>query len=145
METRKNSYASKARPNVVRFVMMCGGNPFRYAASIERAFERFSLEQSGYERFTTFANDFALAEVCGDDAIRDTFKRALKGWKDNYKYLTELEMVLNWLCWFWFAESQRDEELSRLYADLFYECRGAFYDRWSKDEAAVEYHFNCTD
>ena len=143
MNANCNIYASKARPSVVKFVGMCGGNPFKYGASIEKAFERYSLEMSGYKRLTTFANDFALAELFGDDSVRKTYAEASKAYKDNYKFLTELEMVLNWLCWFW--DANKEPELSRLYAGLFYECRDKFYDRFRNDAEAVEYHFNCTD
>lgn len=143
MNANCNSYASKARPGVVKFVCKCGGDPFRYAMSIEKSFERFSLEMSGYERFTTFASDFALAELFGDNGVRKTYTGALKAWQSDFKYLTELEMVLNWLCWFWHYNGEPD--LSALYSELFYKCRDKFYERFAENDEAVEYHFRCTD
>lgn len=49
----------------------------------------------GYETFTTFFEDFTIAEYFGVNAIKDTYNRAFNEWKNDYKYLTELVMVLN--------------------------------------------------
>lgn len=57
-------------------------------------FREFMLE-NGYELQTTFWNDFSIADRFGLSAIQDTFNRAFKEWKENYKYLTELVLVLN--------------------------------------------------
>ena len=62
-------------------------------------FKELMLEQTGYECFTTFFEDFTTAEKFGLNAVKDTFNRAFKEWKSNYKYLTELTMVLNWKIW----------------------------------------------
>ncbi len=50
----------------------------------------------GYVPKTTFYSDFSIADRFGTAAIRDTYKRALKEWKWDVEYLTELVMVLNW-------------------------------------------------
>ena len=52
-------------------------------------FREFMLE-NGYELQTTFWNDFSIADRFGLSAVQDTFNRAFKEWKENYKYLTEL-------------------------------------------------------
>ena len=57
---------------------------------------------TGYKPITTFWTDFSIAEKFGVAAIIDTCKRALCEWKDNYKYLTELVMVLNHKIWQWY-------------------------------------------
>ena len=56
-------------------------------------------ELTGYEPISTFYTDFSIADAFGIDAIRDTYKRAFKAWKDDYKMLTELVMALNWKIW----------------------------------------------
>ena len=61
-------------------------------------FREFMLE-NGYELQTTFWNDFSIADRFGLSAIQDTFNRAFKEWKENYKYLTELVLVLNHKIW----------------------------------------------
>ena len=50
----------------------------------------------GYTQITTFFEDFSIADHFGIAAIRDTYKRAFNEWKNDYKYLTELVLVLNW-------------------------------------------------
>lgn len=146
-------YEHKMREGVREFMTMAGGI-MNYAACLERAFERYCAEMSGYKRITTFANDFAIAEAYGYHAIRDTYRRAKRAWMGDYKYATELSMVLNWLCWFWYEN--KDQELSALYGELFYDCQDSFYARYetteadsdderAKKEEAVSYYFSCTD
>ena len=52
-------------------------------------------ELTGYKPVTTFYQDFSIAEKYGIDGIKDTYQRAFEEWKDDYKFLTELVMVLN--------------------------------------------------
>jgi hypothetical protein len=48
---------------------------------------------------TTFFEDFTIADKFGKDAVLDTYKRAFKERKSDYKYLTELVIALNWKIW----------------------------------------------
>ena len=72
---------------------------------------------TGYEPITTFYEDFSIADKFGAEAIKDTFNRAFKEWKHNYKYLTELVMALNWKCWRW--NEEKNQAISKLYYTLF--------------------------
>ena len=54
-----------------------------------------------YEFKTTFWDDFSVADKFGVGAIEETFDRAFAEWKNNYIYLTELVLVLNWKMWDW--------------------------------------------
>lgn len=72
-----------------------------------------------YEFKTTFWQDFTIADKFGINAIRDTYKRAFKEWKDNYIYLTELVLVLNWKIWAWY---QKDEDIAKVYNELWLSC-----------------------
>lgn len=97
-------------------------------------------QQTGYQCFTTFATDFAIAERFGIAAVRDTFKRAFGEWKTNTKYLTELVMILNWKIWQW---CEKDEELARVYDELW---RTA--DEWAcnnLDGDDAKYYFQTLD
>lgn len=81
---------------------------------------RFDSESfCGYKQITTFFEDFGIADYFGKSAIKDTYNRAFKNWRHDYKYLTELVMVLNWKSW----EHQNNQSLCELYAELFYKCR----------------------
>ena len=68
-------------------------------------------EMCGYKPITTFWSDFDIAEDFGASAIRDTYKRAFNNWKGNYKYLTELVMVLNWKIWQHYESNPKYAEL----------------------------------
>ena len=69
-----------------------------------------------YEFKTTFWQDFTIADKFGTDAINDTFKRACNAWKDNYIYLTELVLVLNWKSHLYKQDNVR---VSKLYNKLY--------------------------
>ena len=48
---------------------------------------------------TTFWQDFSIADMFGIDAIKDTYDRVFEEWKSDYRYLTDLVMVLNHKLW----------------------------------------------
>lgn len=93
-----------------------------------------------YECQTTFWEDFSIADVFGEDAVKDTFKRAFAEWKDNYIYLTELVMVLNHKCWQHYGKNQG---LSELYSELFYEAQDYAYENLADEE--LNYFYRITD
>lgn len=90
---------------------------------------------------TTFWQDFTIAEIFGVDAVKETFQTAYEEWKDNYIYLTELEIVMNLKCWKWYEKGNRT--LSQLYSDYFYQCREYAYETFDEDQ--LQYHFRLTD
>lgn len=75
-----------------------------------------------YECQTTFWEDFGIAEHFGEEAIRDTYKRTKAEWSTNRIYGTELSMVLNHKCWYWYEK--QSEELIKLYAKLWGDIMG---------------------
>lgn len=74
------------------------------------------MDNSNYEFKTTFWSDFSIADRYGIPAIKDTYNRAFKEWKDNYIYLTELVLVLNWKIWQWY---ETRESYAEVYNDLW--------------------------
>ena len=66
-----------------------------------------------YECFTTFWTDFSIAATYGISAIKETYQRIFTEWKNDYKYLTELVMVLNHLGWDFYESctAKSDESL----------------------------------
>lgn len=96
---------------------------------------------TGYKPITTFYEDFSIADNFGEEAIRDTFKRAFKHWKDNYKYLTELVMVLNWKMWAHYDEN--NQKLTKLYHDLW-EVADDYACNHLKDDELL-YFYRTTD
>lgn len=81
-------------------------------------YAEFLKQFTNYEPITTFWNDFSIAERFGEREILDTYKRVFKEWKTNYKYLTELVMVLNHKIW-QHHEIQGHERLTELYDTLW--------------------------
>lgn len=96
---------------------------------------------TGYKPITTFYEDFSIADRFGINAVKDTYKRAFKGWKENYKYITELCMVLNWKSWE--HNSRNNKALVSLYVDLFYELQDWCYENLEGEE--LNYFIQITD
>lgn len=94
---------------------------------------------TGYKPITTFYEDFSIADKFGINAIKDTYKRAFNDWKSDYKYLTELVMVLNWKSW----EHENNVQFCRLYSDLFYELQDYAYNNLKGEE--LNYFIITTD
>lgn len=109
-------------------------NPFQVYAEVPTM-----AVETGYKMQTTFWGDF---RVCFFDkeAIKDTYKRAFAEWKDDKVYGTELALVLNWLSWFYY---EKDNDVAKLYSDLYYEVREYVLDNW-KDEK-LSYYLETTD
>ena len=90
-------------------------------------------EITGYEPKTTFYTDFSIADNFGIEAVKDTYNRAFKRWKNDYIYLTELVMALNWKIWEHYKTNMR---LAETYQDLWqkadrYACRHLKGDKLS--------------
>lgn len=72
--------------------------------------------ENGYELTSTFWEDFTIADKFGENAIKDTFKRAFDGWHSDYIMLTELVIVLNHKIW---QHYESNEEIAKVYNDLW--------------------------
>lgn len=94
-----------------------------------------------YECQTTFWEDFTIAERFGAEAIRGTYRRARAEWKRDRVYGTELSMILNHKCWYWYGK--QNEELSRLYAKLWEEYHGWVLENWEGEK--LKYYLRVTD
>lgn len=101
-------------------------------------FEEFLKLNFGIESNTTFWADFAIADRFGLNAVIDTFRRGFAYAKKDYKALTELCIVLNKRCWQHYES--RHFELSKLYADLYHNCRDYAYSHLKGD--AMKYFYD---
>lgn len=90
---------------------------------------------------TTFWMDFSIADRFGVKAIKDTFNRAFKEWKTDYRYLTDLVIKLNHKCWYWYDKS--NSEYSELYCKLYE--KAASYARSHLKGDEMRYYFRLTD
>lgn len=89
----------------------------------------------------TFWMDFTIADAFGANAVKGTFNRAFKGWKDDYKMLTALVITLNHKIWQHYEAE--NNELALVYDELWKKADQYAYDTL-KDEA-LEYFLEVTD
>lgn len=97
-------------------------------------------EMTGYKPITTFWQDFTIAEKFGVKAVKETFDKVFEEWHKDYKYLTELVMVLNWKIW---EHYQNDEELAKVYNDLWEQADNYACENLKNEE--LDYFYNITD
>lgn len=90
---------------------------------------------------TTFWSDFSIADAFGKGVVKDTYKRAFEEWKSDYRYLTDLVMVVNHKCWEHYDKG--NTELSMLYEDLYYKTHDYALDNLKGDE--LSYYLRVTD
>ena len=101
------------------------------------------LEQfTDYRSITTFWDDYSIAERFGVAAVKDTFKRSFREWKDNYKYLTELVMVLNHKLSQW-SYKNPDSLIYKAYEECFYKARDYAVTHLHGNE--LSYYLRVTD
>ena len=93
-----------------------------------------------YDFKTTFWSDFSIAEKFGESAIRDTYKRAFKEWKNNAEYVTELVLVLNWKIYQWY---QVDDDLGMTYDQLWKRTDGYAMETLKGDD--LHYYLSVLD
>ena len=94
-----------------------------------------------YECKTTFWEEFSIAEHFGEEAIRDAYKRAKAEWSTDRIYGTELSLVLNHKCWYWYEK--QDMRLSQLYGTLWEEYHDWVLENWKGED--LGYYLRITD
>lgn len=98
------------------------------------------MAESGYELQTTFWSDFSIADGFGLPAIQDTFDRAFKEWKGNYRYLTELILVLNHKIWQYY---ETKPQVAALYNSLWQQAD--LYAMENLKDDKLSYYYDVTD
>lgn len=96
---------------------------------------------NGYKLKSTFFEDFSIADAFGSKAVKDTFRRAFKEWKNNLEYATELSIVMNLKCWYWYDHDNL--EYSNLYSDYYYKVHYWCLDHFKG--ADLKYYLDITD
>ena len=96
---------------------------------------------NGYETMTTFWMDFSIADKFGIAAIRDTYNRAFNEWKSNYKYLTELVMILNLKIWEHYKNG--NEDFAKVYNEFWEKADMYACENLKGDE--LTYFYKTTD
>ena len=86
-----------------------------------------------------FMADFAIADAFGEKAVEDTYRRALREWKDNVQYFASLVMTLNHRLWGHYNEG--DEDMARLYDRLWSEAHEFGSSHFKGDDATYYFDF----
>lgn len=89
---------------------------------------------------TTFWEDFSIADKYGIAGVKDTYKRAFSEWKDDYKFFTELTLVLNHKIW---QHYKSNRELAALYDRLWREADEYAMNNFKGEE--LDYYYRVTD
>ena len=89
----------------------------------------------------TFWMDFTIADAFGVNAIKDTYKRAFKEWKSDYKMLTALVVTLNHKIWQHYEAENHD--VARLYDGLWRQAEDYTLTNLKGDE--LQYYYDVTD
>lgn len=98
------------------------------------------MQENGYELQTTFWEDFSIADRFGLAAVLDTFNRAFREWKGDYKFLTELTLVLNHKIWQYY---ENRPDMAVLYNALWEQA-----DQYAKENLKgneLSYYWEVTD
>jgi hypothetical protein len=96
-------------------------------------------ENTGYEPITTFWEDFWIAYRFGHFAILDTYERVMKEWSGNYKYMTELNLVLNHMIW---ALYKSDIRSALVFDSLWKKHKNWVYDNMTETELGYFFRVN---
>jgi len=135
-------------------------NVLNYGAYEEKWWETNFLEDNGYNRQTTFYADLSIAEWCsGIKGIKDTYKKVLKSWKGNVKYLTEFVMCLNHKAWefadsnfllrqnrlAWVRTQEQADELTKVYTELYEQGYVEVEKMFAKDSESLSYFYEKLD
>ena len=89
----------------------------------------------------TFWMDFTIADAFGVNAIKDTFNRAFKEWKSNYKMLTALVVILNHKIWQHYEH--HNDDFAKLYDSLWRQAEDYALINLKDDE--LQYYYEITD
>ena len=104
-----------------------------YGLNSKERFPSYSEDAQDWREGTTFFADFLVAEAClgGEpNALNDTWNRVWKSWKNNAKYMVELCLCMNHLCWM----HENEQSLCEWYADKYHICNDRIFSNGSEDE-----------
>ncbi|AOZ97897.1 hypothetical protein [Butyrivibrio hungatei] len=89
---------------------------------------------------TTFWQDFSIADKFGINAIKDTYENAFNSWKHDYRYITNLAIVMNYKA---FDYSELNEDIAEVYVDLYHKTNSFALNNFKGDE--LKYYLEITD
>ena len=116
-----------------------------YGLTTKDRFPSEKEEVQNWREGTTFYADFLVAEAFlkyEPNSLNDTWNRAWKSWKNNVKYVVELCLSMNHLCW---EHNQDNSDLCSWYGDKYYLCKDRIFSDGSEEEPLPEGCINFSD
>lgn len=114
---------------------------FNATMNVTRYFNLWRMKPGKHAMITTtFWEDFSIADKYGIAGVKDTYKRAFSEWKDDYKFFTELTLVLNHKIW---QHYESNHELAALYDRLWREADEYAMNNFKGEE--LDYYYRVTD
>ncbi len=84
------------------------------------------------EHIASLVEQFEGAEQSGVKVVRNTFKKLFDECKQNYVYLAELVLVVNYLNWLHYQ--MKEEALCEIYGKLYYKAHYWAVDHFKGDD-----------
>ena len=137
-EQAARTEAKQEAPRKLTFLEACSRI---YATSDKEKYPSYDETLQNWREDTTFFADFFVANAYGSSAIRETYSRSFRNWKQNAKYLTELVMALNHHLWGTYAAGRMD--LAEIYDKLWQEAHNYALENLKGEDAT--YYFRITD
>lgn len=88
-----------------------------------------------------FMQDFMIADRFGEAAVRDTYRRAFKEWKNDVEYYASFVMTLNHRLWMWYE--RKNDRMAKLYDELWRKADEYGCGHFKGEDA--EYYFRFLD
>ena len=105
-------------------------------------YEAFLSQFTDYRPITDYWRRFSIADMQGEAEILALYEQVFSECKTNYKYLTELVMVLNHRMWL-YHHTHGNKRLIELYSSLW-ERADQYACTYLKDEE-LSYFYRVTD
>lgn len=86
---------------------------------------------------------FRNEEINGSESITKKFEKEMKNINKDYLALTAITVAVNNLNWYHYK--YKNNELTELYAKLYYKARELSYERLKDDEEALSFYFGYID
>lgn len=103
--------------------------------------QKLALEKQFDFKFeTSFWEEFSIADNYGSDGIKEHYDQVFSEWKDNFKFLTELVLVLNWKIFQWY---QIDDAIGLTYDELWKKTDAYALENLKGDE--LHYYLSVLD
>ncbi len=98
-------------------------------------------KKTGYRIFTTFYEDFSIADAFGTKGILETYQRAKREWKHDYKYMSEMALIIGMKISEWSVK--RNMDYVNAYCEVIEDLRGYIFRNFTYKQ--LDYFYGVVD